>query len=417
MPALFTKNAALTKCSWRFVIHFFRVAAFNMLFVSSLCAQKNLDLFVQGKVIDESTGKPIGGCSVYLSNTSKGDVTNDQGAFYIKNLQAGKYELVISAIGYGTNVIGISSADYPHDLIAKLQIHETELSEVIVQPTSVNGWNRWGRIFLENFIGTTGNSDQCRIRNKDVVKFWFSEKNNKLTARADEPIILDNDALGYTLKFKLEEFTSDFDAELVFYLGYPFFQEMESDNQKTRAKWAANRKSAYNGSVLHFMRSIYRDRFKENGFRIVAFEKGLNIEKQRVKDLVRSQLLRSPQQNEHSFASDSILLLKANKEYYRRILKQPDSLSRYVSLESVDSLMIDNEDNSKSLYFESKLEVIYNDRSPRFKQQQSEIYLMTPEPIQIQENGSYFSPREMIVSDHWAVYEKVANLLPFDYIP
>ncbi len=92
-------------------------------------------------------------------------------------------------------------------------------------------------------------------------------------------------------------------------------------------------------------------------------------------------------------------------------------MSRYMSLESVDSLLINYEDNSKSLYFESKLEIIYNDSSPRFRQQQSEIYLMTPEPIQIQENGSYFSPRELIVSDHWAVYEKVANLLPFDYSP
>ncbi|HLA51732.1 MAG TPA: hypothetical protein VK618_00420, partial [Flavitalea sp.] len=81
------------------------------------------------------------------------------------------------------------------------------------------------------------------------------------------------------------------------------------------------------------------------------------------------------------------------------------------------SLMFDNQDKSRSLYFETKLEILYNDRSTRFKQQQSEIYLMTPEPIQIQQNGSYFSPREMIVANHWAVYEKVANLLPFDYNP
>ena len=315
------------------------------------------DNFVSGKVTD-ATGKPVAGCSVYLSNTSIGDVTAATGVFTLKNLPSGKYELVISAIGYDTKVISISSEAYPHDLKIVLSIRSIELSEVVVQPADPNGWRKWGTYFTENFIGTTDNAGQCRIVNYKDIKFRFSEKNNRLTARSDEPLIIENKALGYTVKFQLAEFSADFNSQIVVYVGYPFFGEMNGDEKK-RKQWIKKRKDAYFGSLMHFMRSAYRDKLAEEGY----------------------------------------------------LMMQKDS-----SFTSLDSLMKTNRDKSKSLFFSGKMDVVYN-RIVNRRAEQSLIYLETPQAIEIQENGSYYSPKELVTLDHWGQHEKLSNMLPFDYKP
>src|ERR1044071_10315988 len=65
-------------------------------FLSGVFSQDNLT--ITGKVTDEK-GRPVTGCSVYFSNTSKGTLTTTDGSFILKNLPEGKFELVVSAIG------------------------------------------------------------------------------------------------------------------------------------------------------------------------------------------------------------------------------------------------------------------------------------------------------------------------------
>jgi len=49
--------------------------------------------------------------------------------------------------------------------------------------------------------------------------------------------------------------------------------------------------------------------------------------------------------------------------------------------------------------------------------QKSSIYLTTPEPVQIEANGSYDPPLEIFSLGYWAHSEKLANLLPLNYWP
>jgi hypothetical protein len=57
-----------------------------------------------GYVTDSATGKPLAGCSVYLNSTSIGTVTAADGSFLLRNVPAGRSELIISAVGYRTYV-------------------------------------------------------------------------------------------------------------------------------------------------------------------------------------------------------------------------------------------------------------------------------------------------------------------------
>lgn len=392
---------------------------FLLLLSLAPCFAQVRENYISGKITDGATGKPIPGCSVYFSNTSKGDISTASGEFVLKNLPAGKYQLVISAIGYETKVMLVSSNNYPHKLEVQLRVHASQLSEVTVQPSLINGWAKWGQVFLDNFIGTIPNASYCRLTNHDVIKFWFSEKNNRLTAHADEPLIIENAALGYIIKFKLEEFTLDFNSQLLVYNGYPLFQEMTASNVKKQNKWKENRELAYYGSLLDFMRCLYHDRWLQAGYHIVTYQKRLNTEKQRVRKLLDAgtPVHAGDSVNSKSSTAGMPVLRKDTNAYYKKILKQPDSLSEYVSLTDLDSMLVQGEDGSKIFFFENKLEIVYK-RYPQSKsQQQSEIYLRTPDAIQIEENGSYFSPKELVSAFHWGEYEKVANLLPFDYEP
>ncbi|MEZ2444613.1 TonB-dependent receptor [Chitinophaga sp. RCC_12] len=57
---------------------------------------------VTGKVLDDENGKPVIGATIRVNN--KGTVTDVEGAFTLQ-LPAGKYEAMISSIGYGTKAI------------------------------------------------------------------------------------------------------------------------------------------------------------------------------------------------------------------------------------------------------------------------------------------------------------------------
>jgi hypothetical protein len=57
---------------------------------------------INGYVRDLSNGEPLAYANVYLEGTSIGAASNDRGYYYISNVPAGKHELVVSFIGFGT---------------------------------------------------------------------------------------------------------------------------------------------------------------------------------------------------------------------------------------------------------------------------------------------------------------------------
>jgi hypothetical protein len=67
---------------------------------------------LSGIVRDSAGGKPLAGVSVFLNNTSRGTVTRSDGSFLLPNIPKGAYELIISAIGYQTTVIGIDGGHF-----------------------------------------------------------------------------------------------------------------------------------------------------------------------------------------------------------------------------------------------------------------------------------------------------------------
>ena len=95
-----------------------------------------------GSVKDSATGRPLSGVSVFLNSTSKGTVTHDDGSFTLTGIPAGRYELIISAIGYSTYLTEINTRHLPASLKIVLHTQASELAAVTVEPYLKDGWKR-----------------------------------------------------------------------------------------------------------------------------------------------------------------------------------------------------------------------------------------------------------------------------------
>jgi hypothetical protein len=376
---------------------------------------------LKGIVIDAAKNTPLANASVFLNTTAIGSVSDSSGrfSFVIPN---GRYELIVSMIGYETFAQTVSPSDTADFITVKMKIRIKELETILIQPYEKDGWQKWGRFFLESFIGTSEYSRNCKIKNIDVIKFRLTNKGKELHVFANEPLIIENDALGYRLQYQLEIFQFDFSTHYLLYAGYPFFQPMKGSSARQR-KWNRNRMNVFEGSMMHFMRAIYRNNIKEEGFSIRALQKLANTEKERVKAAYSTTTRPGNLFNVRTRASTNN---QDTTEYYNRILSQPDYINVVgQNLLTADSIAYSIDTITASMDFENYLLVMYDKEAPlEFRRQypkasasmMSEITLINKRPVQIQSNGSYYNPIDFMSTGYWAWSEKIATLLPFDYV-
>lgn len=379
---------------------------------------------LQGKVVAVGMHMPIAAASIFLSNTSIGTITNDKGEFTITHFPAGRFDLVISCIGYETQIITVNSTQLPELLAITLQPKAKQLQEVILEPYDVNGWAKWGNFFIENFIGKSTFAAQCIFKNKDVVKFKFNKKQNTLKAFADEPLIIENKALGYILKYELKLFEYDFTNRTFYYQGYPLFEEMRAKRLGITKHWMKNREEAYYGSLMHFMRSVYRNKIIEQGYQVKKIVRVENKEKLRIKQLYKSLVLKG------TFTLDINAIVGDSASYYKRILEEPDHKDYLINkILPGDSIASALDKITVALEFTDYLQIAYTKMKEPFEYYNglgkrygensvmSEISLPHKTGVAVLANGSYYEGFNLMTSQFWAWWEKAATLLPLDYWP
>jgi hypothetical protein len=356
---------------------------------------------LSGSVKDSATGKPLAGVSVFLNSTSKGTVTRPDGSFTLAGIPPGRYELVISAIGYRTFVTEISARNLPRVMDVVLAVSASELEAVTVEPYLKDGWKKWGKTFLDNFIGTTENAASCTIKNRQALRFRYYIKSRRLSVTAVDPLIIENKALGYDLEYRLESFICDFDQHIVSYYGYPFFRDMATSDSSRRGRCLQQREFAYLGSLMHFMRSLYNGRLQQDGF-IVEHEILVpNLEKRRVKNIYVPNVTKTD-----SIPMDTL-------HHYWEVLREPDFFVQKVR--TFDGLLTINPDQTRSLFFTGDCTVIFGNGRMGIAYKESAIELVNGTAVTVEENGSYFPPLQVLSKGNWSQTEKMANLLPQDF--
>jgi hypothetical protein len=196
---------------------------------------------------------------------------------------------------------------------------------------------------------------------------------------------------------------------------------MTGSDRKKRG-WEKAREDVYYGSMLQFMRAVYRNRIKEEGFEVRRMKKVPNAEKQRIRSVYRNSV--RPDENGRMVS----VVNRDSSAYYNHIMSQED-FKRVIGQDILpgDSIAYAIDSSVAGLYFDDFLLVIYKNKSlpAEFRQLfpkssdavMSEITLINAQPIQVYANGSYYNPEDLLSSGYWGWWEKMGTMLPFDYQP
>lgn len=228
--------------------------------LGNVVAMAQNDFAISG-VIKAKDGKPIEAATVFIADSKKITLTNDKGAYFIGGLTSGNYELVVKMIGYVSEKRNMS-------ISGKSLVQDIKLADAIVALNEVTikfdkKREEYLKIFREAFLGTTLNGEACEIENPEVLR--FKSKTDYLNAKSDDFLIITNNMLGYRIKYLLKDFTFTRASRLTSFDGDCVFEEL-TGNPEERSKWIANRKTAYFGSFMHYLRSLFANNTEQNGF-------------------------------------------------------------------------------------------------------------------------------------------------------
>jgi hypothetical protein len=228
---------------------------------------------ISGVVTNAESKKPLARASVFLSNSAAGTATTDDGRYLLSGVRQGQYTLVVSILGYEQFSKTILVGREPIKLDIELKQKPMELREVVI--SSAADWKKNYEAFRKEFIGTDDNAKYCEILNPHILNLEYNPTKQLLHADADEFLIVENKALGYRVKFLLNDFKIDHISNIISREGQQVFEELPgSEAQKKR--WHQKREEAYYGSSMHFYRSLYTDKLKEEGFEIYRLKRTLN---------------------------------------------------------------------------------------------------------------------------------------------
>ncbi len=230
-------------------------------------AKKPTTIKVDINIIDAASNTLISKAHVFRNDSVPIGTSNAQGRFSLNLPPKQEVSLTFSHIGYESvsrTVNPTIQKEYAIWLIPKIE----QLEGVTI---SINRDKRWKKLFnkfKEDFLGTSSNAAQCKILNPWVVEFIKTSQGIKLKKKVEDTLVIDNYALGYKLKFLLNNFVLESDD--VYYKGQCWFDDLAPKNKKQRRRWRRNRRRAYKGSFHHFLAAMAHNRITKERFEIMA---------------------------------------------------------------------------------------------------------------------------------------------------
>ncbi len=371
-----------------------------------------------GKVINQADKQPLPFASVFLNNTQKGATTDKDGYFEINDVGAGNYELLASYIGFKTYYSAIEISETSITIQIELIPESIALKEVVV--TDDKNWKYNYETFLNSFLGLTPNRKDCKITNPDILWVFYDADSSILKVESDDFLIIENQALGYKIKYLLQEFRLDYKQSLQTFWGFTLFEEMKPKNAREAEKWKKNRSEAFLGSQQHFMKTVYDQNYEAEGFLVRKLRKVPNPDRKPEAEIRNA--IKSLTQKGVDLSSDTLeyWIEESKKPKIKEILN-PDLLPKDSICLKNDSLtMLKFADYLYIVYTQEKESIAYLEQDFREERkrgfQTSLLYLYEPTAI-IESNGVLSNPLSVMMEGYWAWQEKVAEMLPLDYVP
>lgn len=348
---------------------------------------------LKGLVKDAKTGEVLPFATVFFAETTYGTTTNEEGFYQLEVKNEGTYDLVVKFLGYKTYVAQVKLGEVAvaeFDIL--IEADAKDLGSFVVTANKDRNWKNNMITFKKIFLGESENARQCRILNEEVVDFIDDGMKGTLEAFSNEPIIIENKALGYKITYYLEKFVIDYKASLSTYYGYTIFEELDSNSKRRNKRWESSRKKAYEGSSTHFFTSLYENKLKEEGFVVNAAQdvKGLGRVLNPNSAMVFDSLELGSSNISKELPFENLLYITFTKEYESEVYQK----------------------TSRSVFGHTSVSKIVP-----MKPQQSWISLLEGNAaIEFEPSGYIYNPTAYYSAGYWG-FEKVAEMLPINYRP
>lgn len=220
---------------------------------------------ISGKVIDMDKSV-VQFASVFVNNTRIGTSTDENGFFALTiPARIQQVELVISSVGYNTIKKKLTDKDQKLQNLLIAFESGIQLKEVAIKAKRDKEWKRKWKIFERGLMGESDLSSKCVILNPEVIRLEY-DKDKNVIATAEQPIIIQNNALGLIINYQIDFFETNGTKTL--YSGSKFFKNIDSNNTDLQKKWVKPRKDAYVNTFRNFLVSLSQQKLKENRFAV-----------------------------------------------------------------------------------------------------------------------------------------------------
>ena len=335
---------------------------------------------ITGRVRDARTLQPMQFASVYLNLTTIGVYADDDGRFTLKNIPAGRYDLIVSHVGYQTYQARIDAKGDSTVLEVDVKLISQTLKAVTITSARDSRWKAQLQRFHTLFFGNSRLSKDCRILNPWVLNFK-EDATHGLTAEAGGDLKIENLSLGYALSYQLKKFQSTSTHYVI--SGVSWFREIPTLDTALINLWDRRRRESYAGSFRHLLKAIQTDRLAQEGFDL--YEDITNSD-----DVVR-------------------------KAYF------VSNLDRSIVPIPPGSIVAEKNDDLYTIQMPSKTEVHFNRRKAIPK-----VYRNIAVPIswievkggklEVNDYGMVLNSADVMISGEMGE-ARISSLLPFDYAP
>lgn len=344
---------------------------------------------ITGKVTNADDKSPVTNASIFLSNATVGNKTDEKGIYTLTGVRPGQYELVVTIVGFETyrqNVMAANQNISLPDILLKPKT--TELKEVNIRPDP--DWENKYFTFKKEFLGYSPIAQQCKILNPEVLNLNFDKQTRVLSASSYDFLEINNIALGYKIKYLLSQFTKDNKDNRIYFEGSALFEEMQG-SKADKKRWQRNREKVYLGSNMHFLRSILGNNLAGNQFEVM-------------------RLIRKPNPDYHGGLNQY--------RFSQTLISQPLTIDDFVRLT-----------DSKGVYalsFKDCLYVIYTKKKGSGQNEVAYKPMDAPDyPTSIitfnddyalfDNNGIIINPASLTFEGNWGG-SRMAEMLPVDYV-
>ncbi|WP_183572787.1 carboxypeptidase-like regulatory domain-containing protein [Mucilaginibacter sp. X5P1] len=392
------------RVSWLFLLYF--------LFPFVTLAQSGV---ITGKVSRIDSKAPVPQANVFLSNSTAGTATNEEGNFTLSGLKPGQYTLVVTIVGYEDYTQSVLVGKEPIKLNIELATRNTLLHEVVISTDA--DWKKNYAQFVKDFIGTDDNAKYCVVMNPHAVTLVYHRSQQDLEAYTDDFLVVENHALGYRVKFLVKEFNSSKLSHIISYSGERLF-ELLPGNKKQQEEWKTKREEAYYGSPMHFYRSLYTDKLGDEGFQMYRLTRMLNPNRPREEE-IQQKVKYFSQQGKRDSVNYWISLSNLSK-YYREDLSK-DTLHNYDILYKTEKAGVFAINYTGYylyvVYTKKREETDFKDVYHSLDMPNYETSVVTlTKPYLFDTNGVVFGNEAPLYEGTWSK-SKLSDLLPVDYAP